>query len=638
MIECNEQKCHRLEESNSLFTMAMDMSQHGFVTHDHEGKVIMHNQKALDILEVSESQLSGTTPLHAQWKMIHEDFSEYTIDEVPSEYARKNNVCINDRIMGVQNAESNLKWIKINAKPYQAEKGINVVVNFIDITEEHNKAQLNTLVLESSGVGIWKLYLKTNVLEWDDSMYSVYHLNKADFTGDYEAWESSLHPDDKEKGAKELTDAIEGIKPFDTSFRIKTNDGVRHIKANAKVLKDASGEPYLMIGTNWDVTDIQEAKEEALQFAKIKSMFLANMSHEIRTPMNGVIGMLDLLRKTSLDEEQSEMVNVVESCGENLMGIINDILDYSKLESGKMMLSPTNFNLKETINNTVALMSSVVKEKKITIIPNIDEKLPSIIVSDKVRIRQVLSNLLSNAIKFTDKKNSVVEVNVGAHKLPNNDVTIIIDVKDKGIGINASEQNMIFDDYTQADMSTSRKYGGTGLGLSICSKIAKLLDGSITIESTKGIGSTFTFTFTSTIGEELGVEADATTTTHIEPSTISVLVAEDNKVNQLVVKKMLKKNGYNFSIANNGLEAFNMCKEKKYDIILMDLQMPIMGGIEATTEIFKLNPSQVIIAMTANVLQEDKIACENIGMTGFLGKPFTKKELVNAINENLKVE
>jgi signal transduction histidine kinase/CheY-like chemotaxis protein len=618
--------------------MAMDMSQHGFVTHDHEGKVIMHNQKALDILEVSESQLSGTTPLHAQWKMIHEDFSEYTIDEVPSEYARKNNVCINDRIMGVQNAESNLKWIKINAKPYQAEKGINVVVNFIDITEEHNKAQLNTLVLESSGVGIWKLYLKTNVLEWDDSMYSVYHLNKADFTGDYEAWESSLHPDDKEKGAKELTDAIEGIKPFDTSFRIKTNDGVRHIKANAKVLKDASGEPYLMIGTNWDVTDIQEAKEEALQFAKIKSMFLANMSHEIRTPMNGVIGMLDLLRKTSLDEEQSEMVNVVESCGENLMGIINDILDYSKLESGKMMLSPTNFNLKETINNTVALMSSVVKEKKITIIPNIDEKLPSIIVSDKVRIRQVLSNLLSNAIKFTDKKNSVVEVNVGAHKLPNNDVTIIIDVKDKGIGINASEQNMIFDDYTQADMSTSRKYGGTGLGLSICSKIAKLLDGSITIESTKGIGSTFTFTFTSTIGEELGVEADATTTTHIEPSTISVLVAEDNKVNQLVVKKMLKKNGYNFSIANNGLEAFNMCKEKKYDIILMDLQMPIMGGIEATTEIFKLNPSQVIIAMTANVLQEDKIACENIGMTGFLGKPFTKKELVNAINENLKVE
>lgn len=374
-----------------------------------------------------------------------------------------------------------------------------------------------------------------------------------------------------------------------------------------------------------------ESEKMATMAAQAKSLFLANMSHEIRTPMNGIIGTLSLIEDGNLTDKQKEMLSTVKSCGENLLTIINDILDYSKIESGKFNIENEHFDLFQTVNEILALMSSIGSEKHIAIHKVITGDVPQYVVGDPVRLRQVLINLLSNAIKFSPN-GSHVHFKLKAIAKDSQRTTLKFCIEDQGIGMTLEEQGRLFQAFTQAQEGTTRKYGGTGLGLSICQKLLDLMGGKITVESAKDQGSTFSFELEMKIGL-----APHTATETVIDSNLSarypydVLLVEDNLINQVVAKTMLENLGYKPVIANHGLEAVDLFKENYFPLVFMDMQMPVMDGITATQEILKHYQNVKFIAMTANAMREDKDKCFAAGMKGFVTKPIKIQDIAEAI-------
>lgn len=391
--------------------------------------------------------------------------------------------------------------------------------------------------------------------------------------------------------------------------------------------------------------ELRKAKEKAEEAAKAKGLFLATMSHELRTPMNGVLGCTKLLQDTALTDQQQELIAAMQRSAEALLALVNDILDFSKIEAGKMTLEVADVDLRSLVKDVTTLVSELARRKGLTLTTEVHENVLPLFRGDPVRLRQILFNVVGNAIKFTERGGVSITVRLDPASSPDAEhLTIRWTVKDTGIGMTKQQIDRLFQAYVQADASTARRFGGTGLGLMICRQLVTLMGGTISVDSTPGAGSTFTYTtnLLPAIHRTASISSDSSSLPHTTVPQLPrrVLVVDDNEINQVVACKFLQKLGCQVEVARNGADAIESLARTTYDIVLMDCEMPIMNGYEAARSIRKKekeqkSPRLPIIAMTGNASIEDARQCREAGMDDVITKPISLASLQAALNSLL---
>ncbi|MEA1675111.1 response regulator [Nitrospirillum sp. BR 11163] len=643
-----------------------------------------------------------------------------------------------------------------------------------------------TLATQAGGIGVWELDLATQELVWDDRMFQLYGVDPdTPRPLTFATWQARCHADDLGRVLAEVQAAVRGEIPLDTEFRIRLPDGaIRHIKANGLVERDAQGQPLKIVGVNWDVTAARESaralaaeKRRAEEANRAKNDFLANMSHEVRTPMNGVVGMVQLLLdSTGLSAEQRGYAETIRDSADALLGVINDILDISKLEAGKVDLENLSFDLGDLVEGVAAILAPRARDKGIELGVLVVEEARRHWHGDPTRLRQLLLNLAGNAVKFTDRGWVSVVVTCLPGTAPGTR-RLRFTVQDTGIGLNDDQARRLFQKFTQADASVTRRFGGTGLGLAICKQLVELMGGDIGVESTPGQGSVFWFELplapaepataplpslesvrgrhalvvddlamnrlilTHNLSFDLGLRVDEAPdgetalarlwsaaggddpydillidnrmpglngpevvarvradarfrdlrvilVSSIEPDQQPVdarydallakpvrrlslneavarafgclvppcapqpaaepetapdgrgrrvLVVEDNPTNQAVASLMLRKAGYAVTVVEDGAQAVAACARDRYDIVLMDVQMPVMDGMEATRRIRAAETAEgrartPILAMTANAMAGMGADYAAAGMDGCVYKPFRQQQMLQVVD------
>ncbi|MGD0722126.1 MAG: PAS domain S-box protein [Roseiarcus sp.] len=520
-----------------------------------------------------------------------------------------------------------------------------------DITEhkriENQLTETNmrfAMAAEAAGLGFWDFDVEARTLRWDDQMFRLYGLGRTGGEQPFALWARHLHPDDRARAEQEIADAIGGRRNFESEYRIVRPDGrVRRLHCAASLARDAAGRAERLVGVSFDITERKEA-EQGLERARdaaeaanrSKSEFLAVISHEIRTPMNGVMGLNALLLDTDLTPRQRRMSEAIRDSADSLLTIIDDILDISKLESGKIELEEIDFDLTAVIEGAVELLAPRARQKGLALSVDFGAVSRTSLHGDAARLRQIALNLLSNAIKFTPR--GEVTIAVATSEAAGGAVAIRCEVLDTGPGVDGEAKKRLFKPFEQADSSVSRRFGGTGLGLSICKKLVELMGGRIGVDDRPGGGSAFWFE----VALRPSAAGAAGLATHNpdkgegEAAVRSgrILLAEDHAVNIEVARMILEGAGYTVDVALDGVEATEAVRRNRYDLVLMDMQMPRLDGLAATRQIRAAERGGAhlpIIAMTANAMKQDRRRCLEAGMDDYFSKPFKPALLIEKV-------
>ncbi|WP_037441861.1 hybrid sensor histidine kinase/response regulator [Shewanella mangrovi] len=545
----------------------------------------------------------------------------------------------------------------VNAMRDEQQRIIGYLGIASDVTKEKAaKAALNaandklwattqTLITASrtAGLGIWQIEYGDYSVVWNDKMYEIYHLQATDEPMTFERWAAMLHPDDVEHVLEVVNTASEENVEYDVAFRACLEDGAeRYIQGAATIECDAEGQPLRMIGINIDITEqrllnqrLIEAKDSADAANAAKSMFLANVSHEIRTPMNAVLGMLQLLLKTPLQQKQHDFVTKARIAATSLLELLNDILDYSKIESGKLELDPHPFDFNALMQHLAVVMSSSLRDKPIELLFDFDERLPPHLMGDELRLQQVMINLLSNAIKFTEQGEVVVRLKV--KQLTAKQVTFELSVTDSGIGISPEQQQRIFEGFIQAEASTTRRFGGTGLGLVISKRLIALMGGELQLKSALGEGSCFYFDLTLAINHEIDWQPQQL------GGQPKVLVVDDNDMARALATASLERLHARVDAVADGEAALHQLRQAEmagepYDCVLLDWLMPKMDGLAVAESAFEqLAPSALpkFILISAANHEDLPSLSESCPIDLVLSKPVTSAQLAQAVTDVL---
>jgi hypothetical protein len=544
--------------------------------------------------------------------------------------------------------DGHLYWVSATIVPLLDDRGIpeQYIAIRTDITDRKRmETQLSEqlhLVEELIEAIPLPVYLKDTLgryIRLNRAFEDFFHIRRENYIG--RTLHDLLSPEDARVHAEKDAElfAAKGTQSYEAM--VHSCDGEIHDAIYRKaVLTRRDGSVSALLGVIVDITDrkqaereVVRAKEAAEAASRAKSDFLANMSHEIRTPMNGVIGMTDLALDTELTAEQREYLSIAKSSAESLLTVINDILDFSKIEAGKLQVENIAFDLHRLVADVLKPLAMRAHEKGIELISEVIHTVPRFVLGDPSRIRQVLVNLVGNAIKFTDR--GEITLTTDLMQQQHGHAIIHFAVRDTGIGIAEDKQDLIFDAFSQEDTSTTRKYGGTGLGLSICRRLVELMGGRIWLHSQLGEGSTFHFSVELQLAEPSASATGQLITRHSLREArpmLNILLVEDHPTNQKLALGLLEKWGHQATLAQNGQEAIDILDRQSFDVVLMDMQMPVMGGIEATEHIRAREaerhlPRTPIIAMTAAAMQDDRDACLAAGMDDYLSKPIKVREL-----------
>lgn len=635
----------KTEQNLELLSFAASKSSTGMLIRDAEGTVIWMNEALEIIFGYSLEEMKGRKFGDI---LIGPETDKATVERASKSHEQKKPYSVE---MKAYRKGGMPTWVYINDSPFFNETGqvdhyVGVVVDITERKLAEERLTMLSLVASSTTSGV-VINNRHGMVEWVSSAFE-------NITGYALEDVQNKHLGDVLKG--ELTDVsvIEQArqlskqkKSFEVDLQVYRKDGKKlWISVINSVILDDKNEVEKYIEVIIDITDKKQAefqligaKEEAQQLSKAKDMFISVLSHEIRTPLNAVIGMSRLLEEENHLEAQEENLGVLKFSAENLMNLINDVLDFTKIETGNIELESAEVSLRELIDGITKSMRFRANDKNIYLKGNVDEAVPHIVMADRTRICQILLNLAGNSVKFTEDGGITIDLKV--IEQTQNNVTIRFAVNDTGIGIAADKIDTIFESFKQAEADTTRKYGGTGLGLAITKKLVELHGSRINVDSTPGKGSSFWFTVKFNKGQ---VQDNSDTNKNAVETELqlNILVVDDNQINRLLINKVITKWGATVDFAENGLEAVTKIEGKAdYDVVLMDIHMPVMGGLEAT-EIIRSKSEPYfqqlpIIALTASMLTSEVNEITRAGMNDYVLKPFDPKGLYDKLAKYQKV-
>lgn len=643
---------NELSESKELFRVVFDNSAVAITVIDKEEKILAWNPFAEKMLEMNKKDLFHK-PIRElyppeEWRRLRSlrirHKGMFSDIETRIYKKDKNLLDVNMSISVLKNASGH----------FYGAIGIMRDISNQKIAERRIKESENKIriILDNSAAAITLIDENERIVSWNSYTEHLLGYKRKDL---YLMPVSSLYP--PQEWAKIRS---EDIRKTGSRHHLQTKvvlkDGrVIDIDLSINVLKDAHGKILGSVGIMQDITEqkqfqqmLLKAKLAAEEANSAKSLFLANMSHEVRTPMSTIMGMIDLTLDTQLSGEQKDNLKVAKDAADNLLSLLNDILDLSRVEAGKIKLECIELNLSNLVQSVCKGLCVLARNKDLELSWHIDENVPRLLEGDPTRLRQVLVNLINNAIKFTDQ--GKIEINVQISSFSGEECQLLFSVKDTGIGIPKDKQEIIFDVFTQADDSTTRRYGGTGLGLAISKRLVEMMAGRIWVESQESKGSAFFFTAVFKYKKEIPGAMDASQKEIVQPqekqspakslSNLRILLAEDNPVNQKIAARILEKQGWRVSTAVNGREVLELLSREAFDLVLMDAQMPVLDGLETTRlireEEKKTGKYIPIVALTARAMEEDRPKCLAAGMDDYVAKPIDRLKLFEVIENIFK--